>query len=281
MAPVASNEKARLLRSYYDDGGLVLPNAWDAASAVLLAGLGARAIATTSAGVAWSRGLPDGEHISRADMVQAVEGIAGAVAVPVTADVEAGYGPAPADVAATVEAVLRAGAVGINLEDSQAVGGPLFSPEEHARRVEAAVRTAAGAGVGDFVVNARTDVFLFAIGEPAGRLDDVIGRAKAYAEAGAASLFVPGLLDLEALGALTAVTPLPVNALAMPGGPTVAELLAAGVRRVSVGAAFAQVAYAAARRAAREMLDEGTFGALDDALGFAELDGLFSAPSAG
>lgn len=281
MAPVASNEKARLLRSYYDDGGLVLPNAWDAASAVLLAGLGARAIATTSAGVAWSRGLPDGEHISRADMVQAVEGIAGAVAVPVTADVEAGYGPAPADVAATVEAVLRAGAVGINLEDSRAVGGPLFSPEEHARRVEAAVRTAAGAGVGDFVVNARTDVFLFAIGEPAGRLDDVIGRAKAYAQAGAASLFVPGLLDLEALGALTAVTPLPVNALAMPGGPTVEELLAAGVRRVSVGAAFAQVAYAAARRAAREMLDEGTFGTLDDALGFAELDGLFSAPSAG
>ena len=169
------------------------------------------------------------------------------------------------------------GVVGINLEDSQAPGGPLFPLEEQARRIHAARDAAVGYGVAELVINARTDVFLFGIGDAAGRLDDVLARADAYAKAGADCLFVPGLLDLPALESLAATSPLPINAMAIPGGPTVAELSEAGVRRISVGTALAQVAYCALHRAADELLSSGTYGAFDGAPGFADLDSMFIA----
>jgi 2-methylisocitrate lyase-like PEP mutase family enzyme len=130
--------KATALRALQTDGVLVLPNAWDAASAALIAAGGARAIATTSAGVSWSLGRPDGQNLTRAEMVDAVARIAAAVDLPVSADVEGGYGPAAEDVAQTVAAVIDAGAVGINLEDSRAPGGPLFEGEGQAVRIRAA-----------------------------------------------------------------------------------------------------------------------------------------------
>ncbi|WP_405010277.1 isocitrate lyase/phosphoenolpyruvate mutase family protein [Kitasatospora sp. NBC_01539] len=268
--------KADTLRALHADGVLVLPNAWDAGSAVLIARAGARAVATTSGGVSWSLGRPDGERLTRDEMVEQVRRIAAAVDVPVTADVEGGYGPAPEDVAATVEAVVAAGAVGVNLEDSGAPGGGLFGPEEQAARLRAAREAAGRAGLPELVVNVRTDVFLFGIGAPEGRLDDVLARAKVYAEAGADSLFVPGLLDLDTLTELTGRSPLPVNAMAGPGAPGVAALAAAGVRRVSVGTAVTQAAYSAVHRAAVELLTGGGYGPLEGALDFGTLNGTFA-----
>ncbi|MFI8454247.1 isocitrate lyase/phosphoenolpyruvate mutase family protein [Kitasatospora sp. NPDC085464] len=266
-----SRERALRLRELVTDGGLVLPNAWDAGSAAVIASAGARAVATTSGGVSWSLGHGDGQRLGRAAAVEAARRIVAAVDLPVTVDAEGGYGPLPADVAETVTALVGAGAVGVNLEDSTVVGGPLFPVAEQAERLRAARTAAAAAGLPELVVNARTDVFLFGLGG----LDDVLVRAEAYAQAGADGLFVPGLLDLDALTELCRRSALPVNAMAVPGGPSVAELAATGVRRISVGTGLAQLAYTAARRAAVELLGAGTLTQLDGALGFGELDGLY------
>lgn len=271
------NTQAQLLRSYHDPSApvLVLPNAWDAASAAVIAAAGAQAIATTSGGVAWSLGRPDGQALGRDEMIDVLRRVAATVDVPVTADVEAGYGPTPADVAATVRAVIDAGAVGINLEDSQAPGGPLFDVDAQTERIQAAREAAAAGGVPGLVINARTDVHLFQIGPPEGRGDDVRSRAKAYAAAGADCLFVPGLLDLAELATLVVVAPLPVNAMAGPGGPSIEELAAAGVRRISVGSGVAQAAYTMAQRAASELLTSGTYEALAGAIDFPTLNRMF------
>jgi 2-methylisocitrate lyase-like PEP mutase family enzyme len=247
-------------RRLHAEGVLVLPNAWDVASARLVERAGAAAVATTSGAVAWSLGVPDGDRLPLDLLAGAVERIAAAVAVPVTADVESG-GP---DVAATVRAVQAAGAVGINIEDG---GGAV---ELHRDRL-AAAREAGGP---DLFVNARIDVFLFGIGEPGGRLAETISRAGAYADAGADGIFVPGVLDLDVLRTLVAEIPLPVNALTGPHAPVVDELAAVGVRRVSVGTGLAQAAYGAADRAARELLAAGTYRALEDALSYGELQKL-------
>lgn len=275
----SSNVRAGLLRSYHYDpaGVLVLPNAWDAGSAAVFAAAGARAIATTSGGIAWSLGRPDGQQLGRAEMVDAVARIAAAVDIPVTADVEAGYGLEPADVAAMVEAVVDTGAVGVNLEDSGAPGGGMFAVDVQARRLRAARDAARASGVPDLVVNARTDVYLLQVGSVAGRLDEVRARAEAYAAAGADCLFVPGLLDLTVLAWLVAVSPLPVNAMAAPGGPSIAELSAVGVQRVSVGTGIAQAAYTVAGRAAAELLTSGTYKALAGGFEFTDLNHLFKA----
>ncbi|WP_327085555.1 isocitrate lyase/phosphoenolpyruvate mutase family protein [Nonomuraea sp. NBC_01738] len=163
---------------------LLLPNAWDVGSAVAIAAAGAKAIATTSAGVAWSLGVPDGADLGAERQAAVIERIVGAVGVPVSADIEAGYD----SVEATVAAVVQAGAAGINLEDR--VGADLLDPAEQADRLAAA--RAAG---GSVWINARTDVYLAG----SRRLDEVQRRAEAYAAAGADSLFVPGLIDLKAL----------------------------------------------------------------------------------
>ncbi|MEV0392317.1 isocitrate lyase/PEP mutase family protein [Polymorphospora rubra] len=275
MTDQSQTEKAHRLRMLHDGPVLVLPNVWDAASAAVVAGAGAVALATTSGGVAWSLGTVDGEGLSRAEMVEAVRRIASAVTVPVTADLEGGYGPAPEDVAATVRGIVDAGAVGINLEDSRSTDRTLLPTPDQARRLEAAREAAAAAGLPDLFVNARTDVYLLGVGDPQGRLDEVLTRADRYAKAGADCLFVPGLLDLKTLAALTAAAPLPVNAMAVPGGPSVAEFAAAGVRRISVGTALAQAAYGLAERAARELLETGTYGGLGQALPYSELNALF------
>lgn len=267
----AQRERAETLRALHDST-LVLPNAWDAGSAAVIAGAGAAAIATTSGGIAWSAGRPDGHGLSREEMVELVGRIARVVDVPVTADIEGGYGPSPDDVAATVRGVVAAGAVGINLEDSRAPGGPLFDPQEQAERVRAARAAATAAELPELWINVRTDVYLFGVGEPEGRLADVVARAEVYAEAGADSLFVPGLVDLDTLGALVKESPLPINAMVWPGAPTVAELAAVGVRRVSVGTAIAQAAYRVAERAAEELLADGSYGALVDGIDYGRLN---------
>ncbi|KUN09144.1 3-methyl-2-oxobutanoate hydroxymethyltransferase [Streptomyces yokosukanensis] len=261
-------EALRALHTPADGRALVLPNAWDAASAALIAQAGARAIATTSAGVAWSAGRPDGHGLTRQEMADAVRRIADAVDVPVSADIEGGYGPGADDVAATVRAVIAAGAVGVNLEDSHAPGGPLHDVPAQAARVRSARSAAEEARLPGLWINARTDVFLFGIGAAEDRLDDVLSRAAAYAEAGADSLFVPGLLDLDTVAELVRRSPLPVNVMTGPGAPPVKAFEAVGVRRISVGTALAQAAYGVAQRAAAELLDAGSYGALADAVDF-------------
>jgi 2-methylisocitrate lyase-like PEP mutase family enzyme len=275
MTDLALNAKARTFRALHDGPVLVLPNAWDAASAALIARAGAAAVATTSGGVSWALGRPDGQGLTRAELVDMVRRVARSVDVPVTVDVEGGYGPDPADVAETIRAVIGAGAVGVNLEDSRP-DGTLWTVDAQAHRVRAAREAA---GLPDFFLNVRTDVFLFGVGAPAGRLDDVLARTEGYAKAGADGVFVPGLLDLDTLAALTAASPLPVNAMAGPGGPSVADLAAAGVRRVSVGTAIAQAAYAVAWRATRELLDGGTYEELDGAVSYPDLNALFTRPN--
>jgi 2-methylisocitrate lyase-like PEP mutase family enzyme len=227
--------------------------------------------------VAWSLGRGDGQQLTRDEMVAAVRRITSAVSVPVTADIEGGYGPDPQSVATTVEAVLSARAVGINLEDSGASSGGLFGIEEQAARIRAAREAAAQAGLADLVINARTDVYLFQIGVEEGRLADVLARAAAYADAGADGLFVPGLTDLGVLEKLVVGSGLPVNVMAGPGGPSVADYASVGVRRVSVGTAVSQAAYSLARNTAEEILQKGTFTRLEGALDFGRINSLFTA----
>jgi 2-methylisocitrate lyase-like PEP mutase family enzyme len=256
---------------------LVLPNAWDVASARIVEEAGAAAVATTSAGVAWSLGAPDGDQLSRDRALDLVARIADAVRAPVTADIESGFGADAKEVAETIGGVIAAGAVGVNLEDSILSGGPRLRPiQEQAERIAAARQAADASGIPLFI-NARVDTYLFEIGDPDRRLVEVVDRATAYVAAGADGLFVPGVIDLEIIRTLAGSTSKPLNVMAGPGSPTVAELAQGGVARVSIGPAIAKVAYAVARRAAEEVLTAGTYDSLAGGLDFAELNRLLAA----
>jgi 2-methylisocitrate lyase-like PEP mutase family enzyme len=263
------NALAQQFLALHEGPTLVLPNAWDAGSAAIIESAGAAAIATTSGGVSWALGRSDGEALRREDALTAVARVVRAVSVPVTADVEAGYG----DVEATIAGVIRAGAVGVNLEDSR--GGKVISAQEQAAQYALAREVANVAGVPDFVINARTDIYLFGYGAPETRFDEVVARAEVYAEAGASVLFVPGLLDLPVLEALSKASPLPLAVMAGPGGPTIAQLSDVGVRRVSIGTGLAQIAYTTALRAAQEMLNEGTYTSFEGAIDYGMINSLF------
>jgi 2-methylisocitrate lyase-like PEP mutase family enzyme len=264
--------KAQTLRRLAESEMFLLANAWDPPSAVMMAAAGAPALVTTSGGMSWTVGRRDGQQLTREEMTTLVTRIVDAVDVPISADVEGGYGPEPNDVAKTIEAIIEAGAVGVNLEDSRAPGGPLFTADEHAARLQAARDTARNSGLPDRLINARTDVSLFEIGDPGDRVADVLARSAVYARAGADSLFVPGLLDLEVLAEIAKESPLPINAMAGAGAPGVSELKKAGVRRVTVGTAITQAAYAVAQRATAEFLGSGTYETLQDAAPFAALN---------
>ncbi|MER6208415.1 isocitrate lyase/phosphoenolpyruvate mutase family protein [Streptomyces sp. NPDC001642] len=249
---------------------LVLPNAWDAASARIVEDTGATAVATTSAGVAWALGVPDGDLLGRERAVAAVARIAGSVAVPVSADIESGFAEDPAGVADTVRAVLSAGAVGVNIEDALYGGEGVLRPvAEQAERIAAAREAADAEGVPLFV-NARIDTFL----RGAGGVDATLERAAAFRAAGADGIFVPGTVEPGTVKELADGIDAPLNVLVGPGAPPVAELAALGVARVSAGSSVALAAYAVVRRAARELLDTGTYGEQTGGLGYGELNSL-------
>jgi 2-methylisocitrate lyase-like PEP mutase family enzyme len=269
-------QKADELQNLNKNGIYVLPNAWDAGSAVLSANAGAKVVATTSAGVSWGKGLPDGQKMTRDVAVSVVREIAAAVDVPVSADIESGYGPEASDVAQTVRAIVDAGAVGINLEDSGAPDGGLFSDAAQAARIKAAREAATEAGLPNLAINARTDVYLAGIGAPEGRYDETLRRARAYAEAGADTIFVPGLTDLEVIAKFVGDSPIPVNIMVGPGSPTIGELGKAGVRRASLGASVAFAAYSLVVRATREALSEGTYTELANVESWDVINGGFT-----
>ncbi|MDN0198629.1 isocitrate lyase/phosphoenolpyruvate mutase family protein [Streptomyces sp. S.PNR 29] len=249
---------------------LLLPNAWDTTSARIIEDAGAAAVATTSAGLAWTLGAADGDRLDRDRALAAVADITAAVGVPVTADIESGYGRDAAGVADTVRAVLAAGAVGVNIEDARYDGGdPLRPVAEQAERIAAAREAADAAGVPLFV-NARIDTFL----RGAGGVDLTLERAAAFLAAGADGVFVPGAVDPGIVKELADGIDAPLNVMAGPGAPPVAELAALGVARVSVGSGIAQAAHALVRRAARELLDAGTYESLAGGLGYGELNAL-------
>jgi 2-methylisocitrate lyase-like PEP mutase family enzyme len=238
---------------------LLLPNAWDAASARIIEQAGFPAIATTSAGVAWSLGHPDGERMSRATMLAAVARIAARVRVPVTADLEAGYGPRPEDAAATATGAIEAGAVGFNFEDAtDDAAHPLFEVSRQVERILAAREAGAAARV-PLVINARTDVYLAQVGAPDTRFAETVRRLSAYRDAGADCLFAPGLSDAATIGALVRELGAPVNILAGPQSPPVRELAALGVARISLGGAVMRAALAFTQRAVTELREQSSF----------------------
>lgn len=253
---------------------LLLVNVWDAASARIVEAEGFPAIATTSAGIAFAQGFPDGEKISRDRMITSIAQIAKAVSVPLTADVESGYGDTPDSASRTTRSVIEAGAVGMNLEDSPGEAGqPLADLALQIEKIRAIRETAATLGV-PLVLNARTDVYLLQVGDPAKRYDEAVNRAHAFRDAGADCIFVPGLLDAATIGRLVSDLKSLVNILAMPGGPSVQELSALGVKRISLGSGPMRAALGLLRRLAKEVKSAGTYTTMDGAPSHAEMNAL-------
>ncbi len=265
-----STDKAAALLALHAGPGFVLPNAWDAGSARILEQVGFPAIATTSAGIAWSCGVPDGGALDRDTMLAHVAGIVAAVGVPVTADLEAGYGDTPDDVGRTVARAVEIGAVGANLEDAGRSG--LFGIDEAADRI-AAARAAAPRGT--FVLNARTDTYF--VGTRGDVFAETVQRAVRYLEAGADCVFVPGVVEQDTIRRLATAIPGPLNVVAgLANTIDAPTLFSLGVTRVSLGGSLARAALSTVERAGRELHDSGTLGFLDGAIGYADLQRRFS-----
>ena len=255
---------------------LVVGSAWDPASAVIFEREGFAAIATSSAGIAFSLGYPDGQRIPRDEMLAAVARIVRATRVPVSADIEAGYGTTPRQVSETCRGVLAAGAVGVNLEDTtDDPASPLVAPALQAEKIRAVRAMAREFGV-PLVINARTDLYWLKLGDERTRLDDAVRRLNVYREAGADCLFVPGAVDRTTIARLARDVAGPLNVLATADTPPVGELATLGVRRVSQGSGPARAALATTRRVARELKSRGTYLAYtSDTVPYADANRLF------
>ena len=264
--PDALLQKANAFRALHHSGKvLVLPNVWDVASARIIEEAGFPAIATTSAGIAFSLGYPDGQKISRLEMLARVARIARAVQLPVTGDVEAGYGDRPEDAAQTAREVIEAGAVGMNFEDgTEDPQHPLSDLPLQLERIHA-IREAALKSRVLLVLNARTDVYLAQVGPPETRYDHALRRLRAFRDAGADCVFAPGLRDAETIARLVKDIQCPLNILAGPGSPSVHELEKLGVARVSLGSAPMRATLGLMRRMADELKVSGTYHALENA----------------
>jgi 2-methylisocitrate lyase-like PEP mutase family enzyme len=234
---------------------LILPNAWDAASARIVQDAGAKAIATSSAAVAWAHGAPDGNKFAVSKLVTVIEEIARVVGVPVTCDAEAGYSDDPGKVGETITALIGAGAVGINLEDGKA-------PHDlHLKKIEAARNAAERAGVNLFI-NARTDVYLKKLVPEEETVAETLRRAAGIKNAGANGLFAPGAVKPDEIAAIAEGGGLPLNLMGWPGLPNAAELKALGVKRLSAATSIFNAAMESARSAAAAFLADGDSNAL-------------------
>jgi 2-methylisocitrate lyase-like PEP mutase family enzyme len=254
---------------------LVLPNAWDVASARIFEDAGFPAIATTSGGIANALGYPDGQHIPRDQMLAVVHRIAEAVAVPVTADMEAGYGLTPEAVADSARQAISAGAVGMNLEDS-IPGTPdrLFEVSQQKEKIRAVVEAAEALRV-PFVLNARTDVFLHGIGPAETRLAHALERLNAYRQAGAQCVFAPGVADERIIAPLVRGLEGPLNILASAGSPAIPALERLGVARVSLGSGPMRATLGLLARIARQLREEGSFALMtQDAMSYVDANRL-------
>ncbi|MCZ2291543.1 MAG: isocitrate lyase/phosphoenolpyruvate mutase family protein [Burkholderiales bacterium] len=270
--------KAARLRALHDRSRmLLLPNAWDAGSACVLANLGFAAIATTSGGVAWSLGYADGEETPLPLVLETVARMARVLRVPLTVDFEAGYGKTPNEVGQSVRALIEAGAVGVNLEDG--IRHETLRPiDDAAARIAAARHAADACGVPLFI-NARVDAWI--IGGHAGedeRIDEVLQRARAYLAAGADGIYPIAVAQPGTIERLCAAIDAPINVGARPGLPALPELARMGVARVSTATRLAAVALSAARDAAHQLLTSDGFESLAAGFGYPDMQCLLASP---
>jgi len=269
-----ANKAIHFRQLHRGPGVLILPNAWDVASARIFEEAGFPAIATTSAGIAFSLGYPDGERIPREEMLARIGRINRAVRVPVTADVESGYGSTPEDVARTTRELIQAGVVGMNLEDASGRRDqPLSSLELAVEKIRAA-REAAVQLRAQIVINARTDIYLLAGGNPDADYSEALRRLLAFRDAGADCVFAPGLKNAETIGRLAKAVECPLNILAGAGTPSIPELAKLGVARVSVGSGPIRATLGLLRRVAEELKTSGTYSAMEGAVPHAEMNKL-------
>lgn len=265
-----NTKRKTFLNLHQAPGAFVMPNPWDPGTAKLLVSLGFKAIATSSAGFAFSRGLGDG-HVLFEDMIAHCRDMVGSVGVPVSADLEKGKGNSPESAAETIFAADAAGLAGCSIEDfSGDAANPIYDFDLAVERVAAAAE-AAKALKSDFVFTARSENFLW--GRP--DIEDTIRRLQAFEKAGADVLFAPGISDMNAIRTICQSVSRPVNVLAVPG-MNVASLAEAGVARVSLGSKLTNAAFGAVRRAAVEVLEKGTFDFAREAMPFDELQKLFA-----
>jgi 2-methylisocitrate lyase-like PEP mutase family enzyme len=270
---VTQAEKARIFKGLHERPGcFVIPNPWDAGTAKLLAGLGFEALATTSAGLAFSLGKPDGVgRVTRDETITNAHAIVAATDLPVSADLEDGFGSKPEAVVETIKRAAAVGLVGGSIEDSTREGdSPIYELAHAVDRMKAAAE-AIRALPFPFMLCGRAENYLH------GRADlaDTIKRLQAYQEAGAQVLYAPGLRSREEVATLVKSVDRPVNVLMGPGGASVSDLAALGVRRVSVGGSLARAALSGFLKAARELKDQGTFGFTADATPHTELNAAF------
>lgn len=272
-----SEKATRLLELHHAATPVVLVNAWDAGSARIVENAEFPALATTSAGVANAQGYPDGQKIPWAEMLQVIASVAKAVEIPVTADIESGFSPDPQALDRAITEVVKAGAVGVNLEDLMPGErhGALFSLGDQIKRIKTA--RAAGEMLGiHLVINARTDAFWQVGAEPAAAMANTLERGKAYLEAGADCIFIPGMRDPKKIQTVVEAWKAPVNILAGPGVPSLAELGKLGVKRVSFGSGPMRAAMGALRKVAQEALAAGTYSTMAElAIPYDDINGLF------
>jgi 2-methylisocitrate lyase-like PEP mutase family enzyme len=277
MSSEIQKERAARFRQFHHEAPpLILPNIWDAASARIVEQAGARAIATTSSGVAAALGYRDGQHVSRELLIDSLSRITRVVECPVTADIEAGYGDSLEEVLETVKAVIATGVVGINIEDSLVRQKALADIPYQVELISALRELAAELDV-PFVINARVDVFLRAIGEPESRFEHAVRRANAYLQAGADCVYPIGSLDRETIAGLVKAIDGPVNILGGSPALPLSELAQLGVARVSLAGGPMRAVLGHLRAIVQEVFEHGTFMKLNtEALSSSELGALFT-----
>jgi 2-methylisocitrate lyase-like PEP mutase family enzyme len=276
MTPDRQNQLTDAFRRAHRGPLLLLPNAWDAMSARQFEAAGFGAVATTSGGLAWALGYADGEKAPWRDVVAAHERIVRAVRVPVTADIEAGYGDTPAQVAKSITEILDTGVVGFNLEDGTSRPDmPVRPIEDAVARIRAAREAANAAGV-PAVINARVDLYIKNVGDPARRFDETVRRGKAYLAAGADCIYPFGLADLDTIARLVkALDNAPVNIVARAGTPPVAELERIGVARISIASSATLAVMSLIKRIGEELRASGKFDGLEHSMNRPEAQKLF------
>ena len=269
--------KIKAFRKLNEEGGFILPNAWDGASARIFETTGFKAIGTTSLGIAFSAGMLDGEKISKSSSLAAISNIARSVHVPLNADIEAGYGPTPKDVQESVQAVIEIGVAGINLEDNAPGEMPtLFTLDEQIERIAAARTESECQGLSLFI-NARTDAFLFGLGaSDEERLNTSIERGRAYLKAGADMVFVPAVLDPQLIRILAKEFNNRLNIMALPNGPDAGAFFEAGARRVSIGPIAMLAIMGLTKAIAQEIYTKGSWSKIrENFMGVGEASALF------
>ncbi|MFD1780093.1 isocitrate lyase/phosphoenolpyruvate mutase family protein [Fredinandcohnia salidurans] len=276
MISVQLLAKADRFRTLHKESNtFILPNAWDVISAKMFEECGCKAIGTTSAGIAMSLGYPDGQEIPFETMLSVIKNMVESVDVPVSADIESGYGKSAKEVLHTIEQVISAGVVGINLEDGTGdINSPIYNPVLQQEKISTIREYCDSIGFPLFI-NARTDIFWLNVGKPESRIDEAIHRVKLYEEAGADCVFVPALKNIDEIKKLRNAVNCPINLLAVPGLPSIEELSEIGIERVSTGSSPFRASVSLLKLIGDEIVNQRTFSKMtEDVLSYGEVSSL-------